>query len=143
MEIIRPPPLEIVTAPITVLAPESAAPATTTLEQDRDGVSRRFIEERAAPNTTAEQDRKSASQRRINLIWEYTQAVIAAAVIGTTLMVDANVALWSGSTSEYSSSAMMQLNVMAALVTGFYFGRTNHQRTGGIGGENAGPRGTS
>ncbi len=119
-----------------------AAPATTTLEQDRDGLSRRLIEERAAPNTTAEQDRKSASQRRINLIWEYTQAIIAGAVIGTTLLVDARVALWTGmNASEYSSAAMMQLNVMAALVTGFYFGRTNHQRTGGVGGELAGTRG--
>jgi hypothetical protein len=34
----------------------------------------------------------------------------------------------------------MQLNVLAALVTGFYFGRTNHQRTGGVGGDAAGPR---
>ncbi len=36
--------------------------------------------------------------------------------------------------NQAASSALMQLNVMAALVTGFYFGRTNHERTGGVGG---------
>ena len=34
----------------------------------------------------------------------------------------------------------MQLNVLAAIVVGFYFGRTNHQRVGGVGGDDAGTR---
>ena len=96
------------------------------------------------PDTTAEQDRKTSGQRRINVIWEMTQAGIAASVIGTTLLVDAVVALRqvaaAPAPSEIASSALMQLNVMAALVTGFYFGRTNHQRSGGVGGDMAGTR---
>lgn len=82
--------------------------------------------------TTVEQDRHSAGQRRVNIIWETTQAIIAVSVIATTLFVDGLVAVYGTSTTELQSSGLMQLNVMAALVTGFYFGRTNHQRVGGV-----------
>jgi hypothetical protein len=85
-----------------------------------------------ASTTTREQDRHSLGQRRVNLVWEGTQAVIALGVIGTTLAVDGTIAIYGTSVTEISSSALMQLNVMAALVTGFYFGRTNHQRVGGV-----------
>lgn len=84
------------------------------------------------PTTSAEQDRHSLGQRRVNLIWEGTQALIALSVIGATLGVDASVAVYGSGATEVQSSALMQLNVMAALVTGFYFGRTNHQRVGGV-----------
>ena len=87
-----------------------------------------------ASTTTSEQDRKTAGQRRINIIWEVTQAVIAVSVVMTTLFVDGRVALTPGELSATQNAGLMQLNVMAALVTGFYFGRTNHQRQGGIGG---------
>lgn len=87
-----------------------------------------------ASTTTSEQDRKTAGQRRINIIWEVTQAIIAVSVVMTTLFVDGRVALTEGALSATQNAGLMQLNVMAALVTGFYFGRTNHQRQGGIGG---------
>ncbi len=93
-----------------------------------------MIDPSLASTTTSEQDRKSAGQRRINIIWEVTQAVIAVSVVMTTLYVDARVALAAIDLSAAQNSGLMQLNVMAALVTGFYFGRTNHQRQGGIGG---------
>jgi len=81
----------------------------------------------------AERSAVTAGQRRINFIWETTQAMIAVSVIGTTLLVDALVALRGIQLTEVTTSAQTQLNVMAALVTGFYFGRTNHTRTGGVG----------
>lgn len=83
-------------------------------------------------STTREQDRHTRGQRRVNLIWETTQAAIAIGVIGATLWVDSIIAVYGREASEISSSALMQLNVMSALVTGFYFGRTNHQRVGGV-----------
>lgn len=83
-------------------------------------------------STTAEQDRHSLGQRRVNLVWEATQAIIALSVIGVTLYVDGIIAIYGKTIVEIQSSALMQLNVMAALVTGFYFGRTNHERTGGV-----------
>ncbi len=92
------------------------------------------------PTTTAEENRHTAGQRFTSLIWESTQALIAIFVIGTTLYIDGRVALMTDTISQVQSSALMQLNVMAALVTGFYFGRTNHQKVGGVGGETAGTR---
>jgi hypothetical protein len=84
------------------------------------------------PTTTAEQDRHSAGQRRMNVVWEYTQAAIALGVIAAVLVVDAYVAVSGGQRSDISQSALMQLNVLGALVAGFYFGRTNHERPGGV-----------
>jgi hypothetical protein len=115
-------------------------PATTTAEQDRQAAGARLIAAVSPPTTTSEQDRKSAGQRRVNIIWEVTQAIIAVSVIAATLYVDGAVALHGGELATVQSSALMQLNVMAALVTGFYFGRTNHQRSGGVGGADAGNR---
>jgi len=64
-------------------------------------------------------DITSKGQRRINLIWECTQAAIA------ILVVSANVlAAFIGSTQ------MTLLGNAFFLVIGFYFGRTNHARLG-------------
>ncbi len=81
--------------------------------------------------TTAEQNRKTASQRRVNLIWESTQAVIAISVTAATLYVAANLALHDSG----QVAAFLLLSNAFFLVVGFYFGRTNHQRTGGVGGD--------
>lgn len=74
-----------------------------------------------APTTTTQQDLTVAGQRKINLIWEVTQAGIAlmitAAVIYTMITSKAN---------EQVSNAFF-------LIIGFYFSRTNHQAIGGIG----------
>jgi len=90
----------------------------------------------AAATTTSEQDRKTASQRRVNIIWEVTQAVIALAVTGFTLFVSSQLALKDNA----QTAAFLLLSNAFFLVIGFYFGRTNHQRTGGVGGDVAGTR---
>jgi hypothetical protein len=41
---------------------------------------------------------------------------------------------------EVQLAAIVFLFGVANLVTGFYFGRTNHQRSGGVGGDLAGTR---
>lgn len=71
--------------------------------------------------TTSEQDRTTLGQRRINLIWETTQAAIAVSVTFAAI-----VAATRGQVSEMLGNAFF-------LVIGFYFGRTNHERRGGIG----------
>jgi len=73
-----------------------------------------------APTTTVEEDKHSSGQRMVNLLWEGTQAVIALAVTGATLYA---------SLVSIESTA---LNNTFFLVVGFYFGRTNHQRVGGV-----------
>ncbi len=73
------------------------------------------------PNTTVQQDITTAGQRRINLIWEVTQSIIA---IGVT------------SAAIYASVTNIESQVLTNaffLIIGFYYSRTNHQAIGGIG----------
>lgn len=93
--------------------------------------------ENALPaTTTAEQDRKTSGQRRVNIIWELTQAMIAVTVTFATLYVSAQLAMKDAG----QTAAFLLLSNAFFLVIGFYFGRTNHQRSGGIGGDMAGQR---
>jgi cobalamin synthase len=89
-----------------------------------------------AATTTAEENRKTAGQRQINLIWEYTQGIVALLVTATALFVAARLALRVPS----EPTALQVLSSGFFLVIGFYYGRTNHQRTGGVGGDTAGTR---
>lgn len=70
--------------------------------------------------TTKEEDRHSASQRQVNIIWETTQAFIAVSVTIANIY-----AALTGIESP-------PLNNTFFLVVGFYFGRTNHQKVGGV-----------
>jgi len=86
-------------------------------------------ERSVAPTTTSEQDLRTAGQRRINLIWEYTQALIA------LVIVTANIAyiftlIFVGETTQAAIQAAGLLANAFFLVIGFYFGRTNHARIG-------------
>lgn len=81
-------------------------------------------------STTSEEDRKTAGQRRINIIWESTQSFIAVLVTLATLLVASTLTI----RGDESTAAFLLLSNAFFLVIGFYFGRTNHQRVGGIGG---------
>lgn len=85
---------------------------------------------------TTEHERVSAGQREINRLWEKTQSRVAQQVVAASLLVASVLAIFGkylGST-EIQLAAIVFLFGVANLVTGFYFGRTNHQRTGGVGG---------
>lgn len=73
-------------------------------------------------NTTAAEDLRTQGQRRVNLIWETTQAIVA--VMVTCAMI---ALAWTGKTSELLASAF-------GMIVGMYFQRTNHTKIGGIGG---------
>lgn len=86
------------------------------------------------PQLSATEDEtilRTAGQRRINLIWEDTQRVIALSVTWVALSVAAVLSI-IGST-DAQTAAFVFLYGVANLVIGFYFGRTNHQRMGGVG----------
>ena len=76
--------------------------------------------------TTFQEDLTTASQRRINLIWEYTQAVIAISVVIVS-MIAAIIAM------IYNKEISAFLSFVCGNVVGFYFSRTNHAAIGGIG----------
>lgn len=90
------------------------------------------------PSTTMQQDMVSASQRRINLIWERTQATIAIAVVVCTMGVGSYVAIVGLPESRIPTI----LSVAFGMITGFYFSRTNHAATGGVGPKESKPEGT-
>ena len=80
------------------------------------------------PTTTAQQDVTTAGQRKINLIWEFTQAFIAISVVAANLAVGVHVGF-----SDSKSEVPPLLTNSLFLVIGFYFSRTNHAAIGGTG----------
>lgn len=84
--------------------------------------------------SAADADPVSANQRAVNLIWESTQMKIALSVIWAALVVAAILAIGGKMTGtpDVQLAAVVFLFGVANLVTGFYFGRTNHQRIGGV-----------
>lgn len=93
----------------------------------------------AAPTNTAAQDITATRQSRVNLVWESVQAIIALSVVEVVLFVSAKICLSSigveASEKQVAAAsiAFLLLSNLASLIIGFYFGRTNHQRTGGSG----------
>lgn len=111
-------PHKTVIAPATVLAPPDPA---------------KVGDINIAPTTTAAEDLTKAGQRTINLIWENTQMKVALSVIWAALLVSGTLAVmgkWLG-TPDLQLAAIVFLFGVANLVTGFYFGRTNHTRSSG------------
>lgn len=79
------------------------------------------VEQSLAPTTTTQQDITLAGQRRVNLIWEYTQATIA---LGVTI------AMIYCAIKKIESQDVRNAFF---LIVGFYFSRTNHSAIGGVG----------
>ena len=76
--------------------------------------------------TTFQEDLTTAGQRRVNLIWEYTQASIAVVVVLFTMVAGIAAMI-------YGLDIPSIISVAFGMVTGFYFSRTNHAAIGGIG----------
>ncbi len=89
---------------------------------------RREVHQPLPPTTTEQQDVTLAGQRRINLIWEYTQAGIALMVVLTCMVIFVLQAV-TGEPAEFPSV----LGNMTFSILAFYLARTNHQAIGGIG----------
>lgn len=81
------------------------------------------------PDTTEQQDMTVAGQRRVNLIWEYTQSFIAIIVVLANMMA----AVFNVFHERDTVDVPMILSSALFLIVGFYFSRTNHQAIGGIG----------
>lgn len=77
----------------------------------------------ARATTTSEQDRATVGQRRVNLMWEGTQGIVALGLVGTACF-----ALLKGVAlpAEYW--------LLLGIVVNSYFTRTNHIKIGGVGG---------
>lgn len=71
--------------------------------------------------TTSQQDKTTSGQRRINLIWEVTQAVIVVMITAAQIYC---------SLTQIESK---ELSYAFFLVVSMYLVRTNHTKTGGVG----------
>lgn len=80
-----------------------------------------------APTTTSEEDLHSKSQRKINLIWETTQGVVAVIVTLTACAISVILIF----RNEHSSSLQL-ISSMVFMILGFYYGRSNHTNVGGV-----------
>lgn len=88
----------------------------------------------AAQRTSEAAVLRVEGQRNINLIWETTQQKIALFVIGASLLVSCVLGVfgkWLGS-PELQLASIVSIYGAANLVIGFYFGRTNHTKVGGV-----------
>ena len=77
--------------------------------------------------TTIQENLTTAGQRRINLIWEITQGVIAISITMAIIF------------TATKSIPSQELTNAFFLIVGFYFSRTNHAAIGGIGPQSPGP----
>lgn len=89
----------------------------------------------AAPTSTEEEDRNTAGQRAINAVWENTQRFIAIMGIGVAILTSAYLSIVGPDDSKNGASVF--LYGVANLIAGFYFGRTNHTRVGGVSSPNS------
>ena len=80
------------------------------------------------PTTTHQEDLTTAGQRKVNLIWEYTQSVLALLVVGANMIVGTYHGL-----AEKQPPYPTILSSSLFLIVGFYFSRTNHAAIGGVG----------
>ena len=81
-----------------------------------------------APTTTVQQDLMHEGQRKINVLWEMTQSVIAITVTLCTMISGAVITVQGKDTQVPTI-----LSMAFGTVVGFYFARTNHTAVGGIG----------
>lgn len=103
-------------------------PAAAKAADDQTTVS--TIETISTPHQQAEDALVSESQRAINLIWERTQQIVALSVIGVALLTSAWLSVSGG--TDVQTASFVFLYGVANLVTGFYFGRSNHTKVGGV-----------
>jgi hypothetical protein len=81
-----------------------------------------------SPTTTVQQDLTTAGQRKVNLIWEYTQAFIAIIVVLSNM-----IAAVFNVIKNRDLEVPVILSSALFLIVGFYFSRTNHSAIGGVG----------
>lgn len=90
-----------------------------------------------------EQALHTQGQRDTSMVWETTQMRLALPAVWTMLAVSALGTLfgmWLGLPPELQTACAFALFGLSGMIVGFYFGRTNHTRVGGPGGDTAGTR---
>lgn len=119
---------KIVQAPALVVAP---GPAPTPVPAPQPGMQ----EDKLPSTTTPEQDRTTQGQRDTSMMWETNQGWVTKVLISGSVLVAGVLAIFGKflGAPELQLPAAMYLFGSSGVVIGFYFGRTNHTKTGGVG----------
>lgn len=126
--------------PVNIVGTNEPVPVTIEENKAPDKLVTKESRQTLAPTTTEEQDTVTAGQRKINLIWEQTQRAIAIFSVFSGILINALViGLILTLAKEMTvnqlaiiSMCLQFINLTAGIVIGFYFSRTNHQKTGGV-----------
>lgn len=94
--------------------------------------------ETAATRTSDETSLRTSGQRKINLIWELTQAIVTVMVVGATLYIAGDLVLGGEEDDNNRAAAFLLLSNAFFMIVTAYYQRTNHVRTGGVGGKDVG-----
>lgn len=123
----------VVRAAIEVSADTPAMPLTA--QRDADAIQAERVGQAAKAEATGVREAAvgvrdanvltTAGHRRINLIWEVTQAMVAGSVTIATLIVCA----WTIIYGKSPDGAFQLLSNVFFLVVGTYFQRTNHTKS--------------
>lgn len=89
----------------------------------------------APARSEEEEERRTSGQRRINLIWEVTQAIIAISVTFGTLYIAGRLLLTEG--NENAGVAFLLLSNAFFMIMTSYHTRTNHTKQGGVSGRDS------
>lgn len=116
----------VLSDPVVVAAIEHVAEEPTP--------SRIAAREVAATRLSDETILRTSGQRKINLVWEVTQAVVTVMVVGATLYIAGKLALSEGADGGDRTAAFLLLSNGFFMIVTAYYQRTNHTRTGGVGG---------
>lgn len=109
-----------------VIIKDTAKPLPVTLEKADTGpahIVNKGEGKTLAPKTTEQDDLVTSGQRRVNLIWEFTQAIIAISITWAIV---------------YCSINNLEKDVLTNaffLIVSMYFVRTNHKLIGGVPGQ--------
>lgn len=98
--------------------------------------SRAKAERTAASRISDETSLRTSGQRKINLIWEVTQAIVTILVVASTLYIAGALVLGDSARSGDRGAAFLLLSNAFFMIVTAYYQRTNHVRTGGVGGGN-------
>jgi hypothetical protein len=117
--------------PVTFETPIPVQIDPATLPKPRTpGVQNQAQDPSIAAKTTFQEDLTTAGQRRVNLIWEYTQSFVTLLVVATNMVV-AGVNAISGTGVVREHPVILSSSLF--LILGFYYSRTNHAAIGGTG----------
>lgn len=120
----------VVVEPPTAATPAMARPSTDVRDAEV------AVEAASALSAQGRRDEtvlRTHSQRKINLIWELTQAIVTILVVASTLFIAGSLVLRGESEDNRAAAFLLLSNAFFMIVTAYYQ-RTNHTRTGGVGG---------